>query len=202
VKFLEKKPNTTPNEQEVINQVTPPELPLGLQLSQFDGSEIESVVILPKGFKTEYPVVAAMQFENANLRKQVAALEAEKKVLAAQTEESNKAVTELKAKLSAIDAKQKETITSAIASLRIENGALKQEDKESTMKTLSALPVDQLTIILEDNRKLSKKKAETPSPEIPAEDADTRHLSDAETKKRELRKKLFGYEEIGGVKNG
>jgi len=206
VKFLEPEipeQPTPPTEAEVITQVTPPvEAPQEPQIQTVDGSEIESIVILPKDFKTEYPVVAAMQQENAALRKQVADLETEKKELASRIEVSDKAVTELTAKLSKIDGEQKEVITSEIASLRIENGSIKQEDKEDTVKTLSVLPVDQLNVILEDTRKLSKKPAETPSPEIPAEDDDTRNLSDIELKKRELRKKHFGYEEIGGGTSG
>jgi len=205
VKFLEPKtPEPKPDESEILEPAYPPQEPVDTKMKpqMVNGADVEQVLILPKGFKTEYPVVAAMQHENAELRKQVAAAETKNKELSSKLEETTKAFSELTKKVESEKTKVQTELASQIASLRIENGTIKDEEKEEAVKTLSALPSDQLNVILEDTRKLSKTPTETPSPEIPAEDDPARNLSEKDQKKRELRKKLFGYEEVGGATNG
>lgn len=164
-----------------------------------DGSAIESVILIPKGFKTEYPITMQAEAENASLRKSVADLTSQVSTLKAELETERKAVTEMTTKLQSIEDGQKQKLSEEIVALRVNKGLMKPEDKEEVSKKLSAMTVEQLSVQLEDTNKFTTKP-DKPSPEVPAEDAGKAQLSEMEMKKKQLRKEMFGYEEPGGVK--
>jgi len=187
--------DNTPEPQDVIEGAYPaPQAPLadGNPLI-INGTEIEGVVLLPKGHISQNPALSAYETENAVLRKKVSELSAKNEELVSSLKTEKATREELSAKFEEIETKKKATVIEEMASLRIDKGFLKEEDKDSFIKKLSSLTSEQLEVQLEDIRSLSANPQDTPEPPVTPEDGDN-GLDEKDIRKNALRKELFGRE--------
>lgn len=155
-------------------------------------TEIEGIVVLPKGYKAQHPALGSLESENAALRKKVDELTNTNTTLSKELETEKAAHMELSKKFEDIEIAKKNALSEEIANLRIEKGLLKTEGKETFVKTLSALSPEQLTIQLEDTRSLSATVDQPEPPVTPGTEDNAGTSDDKEEKKRALRKEMFG----------
>lgn len=173
------------------------------QILQVSGDKVGEIVIIPKGMKSEDPLVAAASLasKNVELETQIKTLNDEKAAMSAE-------VKELKEKLSEFEQATVKAAATELVDKRVEAGLTDEKDKAKELEQFSALTVEQINTLKTDAEKMSafkKKKEEEDNagdPESAGRDGENtggEEKTEAE-KMSALRMELFGHKEPIGEK--
>lgn len=191
----DKQPKT---EQEFL-QGTYPMVGEEKQALKINASELEHIVLVPRGMSTEHPVTESLEKDLAKAYKELSEMKTTTKTLSEKVanfeeleKDLNKKLKEATDQLETINTSEVTGLVSQIVDSRIEHGLLKEEDKDKLTEDLAKLGTEQLQLLLADLKVLSKEKPGEPDPKAKDE---VKELSEEEEKKRELRKGIFGHEE-------
>lgn len=145
---------------------------------KIDASELEAIILIPKGVRAEYPIPR----EEAKDTETKPDAETEEKIKALTSE--NEA---LKKQVEEITMSLKEHIVDDILEIKEKKQLTREEnEREKYMQ----LDVDALKVLLSELKEL--KVGSKPEPKA----KKTELTDDTEAKKREIRKKLFGIEDL------
>jgi hypothetical protein len=134
---------------------------------RLEGSSIEAIIILPKGYSGEYPMpektteelqakLTEMEAANKTLNDEKAALSAKIATFEAQAKESSSQIAALQ---KAEEDRQKAalaTLASQVADEKIAKGLLSKDKKDEAVASLSKIGTDGLTMLLADIRSFAK----------------------------------------------
>ena len=180
-------------DKDIVKQAYP--LSEGSKPVEIDGRQIARLVLYPHGAQVP---------ENTNelaklLTKKENDLEKVKKELEKSKQEKedlDKKLKEIEEKLSKIEETEKTELSKELNEMREKVGLDKIEDEK-----LKALSLEVMRSKMEDAKDLSKVEKEPgkPKPNLKKELAEGK---DKEEKKRVLRKKMFGHDEVPGTEAG
>jgi len=156
------------------------------------GDAIDYLVLVPPEVAQTYPTYPAARL-SASTTATVEQLQQQKAELQAEVIRLQEENQQLQAQIAEMRAKTLMKLANEIVGLRIEKGLLEESKRQDTIQKLSKLNEEQLNILLEDTKKLTKL-AGTPQPQSGGSGTE----DERELKKKELRKQLFGHEELPG----
>lgn len=186
-----------PEKPEKENQI-PKDKPLKVK-----ASELEMVVLVPKGYEGQYPVAQAANEEMLKQQNEISDLKSQVTEMSKKLEEKDKIYAELQKQVTTRDEQDRATVASEIVESRLSLGLLEidqdeakaKEQKEGAVKELSKLPIDQLKTLSEDAKKLAKATKPEGGKPVVFTPGTTTHseLSNEQTKIEEKRLSLFGH---------
>jgi len=190
-----------PENPEKKEQQMPKDKPMKIK-----SSDLDSVILIPKGYQGQYPVAQAANEEMLKQQEELSKVKDQVAELSKQLEEKDKKIAELSKGIEDRETKDRQDIASEVVDLKLSAGVVSFDEdeakakaqKEEAVKELSKLGVDQLKVLRTEIKTLSKK----PEGESQAARSEVftpgtsqhKELSSTTVKKAELRKEMFGHE--------